>query len=80
MICVYVIKYCLRHKVVFHVTGKQLKMLSHETVHRNRNQLVATEKAFNNPTHLITLHIVGWVIIRMITYIVCILSYYGPVP
>ena len=28
-----------------HVTGKQLKMLSHETVHQNRIKLVATEKA-----------------------------------
>ena len=34
----------LRQNVVCHVTGKQLKMLSHETVHRNRIKLVATKK------------------------------------
>ena len=35
---------CLGHNVVCHVTGKQLKMLSHETVHRNQIKLVTTKK------------------------------------
>ena len=52
---------CLRHNVMCHVTGKQLKMLSHETVHRNWIKLVATEKALNSQKCLITLYIVGWV-------------------
>ena len=45
-----------------HVTGKQLKMLSHETVHQNHIKLVATENALNSQKCLITLYIVGWVI------------------
>ena len=54
---------CLCHNVMCHVTGKQLEMLSHETVHRNRIKLVATKKALNSQKCLITLYIVGWVII-----------------
>ena len=45
-----------------HVTGKQLKILSHETVHRNRIKSVATEKVVNSQKCLVTLYIVGWVI------------------
>ena len=37
---------CLRHEIF--VTSKQLKLMSHETVHRNRNKLVAAEKALNS--------------------------------
>ena len=40
-----------------------VKMLCHETVHRNRIKLVATEKALNSQRCLITLYIEGWVII-----------------
>ena len=45
------------------MTWKQLKFLSHETVHRNRIKPVATEKAVNSQICLIILYIVGWVII-----------------
>ena len=51
----------LRHNVVCHVTWKQLKMLSHETVHRNRIKLVATEKTLNRQKCLITLYIRGMI-------------------
>ena len=52
---------CLRHEiflchnVVCHMTGKQLKMLTHETVHRIK--LVATEKLLNSQKCLIALYI-----------------------
>ena len=51
-----------------HVTGKQLKLLSHETVHRNWIKPVATEKALNSRKCLITMYIVGLVIIYLIKY------------
>ena len=44
----------VNHNVVCHVTGKQSKMLSHETVNRNRIKLVATEKALNSQKCFIT--------------------------
>ena len=62
MISVYVMR--LYGCSACHVIGKQLKLLSHETVHRNRIKLVATEKASNSQKFLITLYIVGWVIIK----------------
>ena len=40
-----------------------VKMLCHETVHRNRIKMVAMEKAFNSQKCLVTLYVVGWVII-----------------
>ena len=43
---------------------KYLKMLSHETVHRNRIKLVSTEKALNSQKCLTALYIVSWVIIQ----------------
>ena len=45
------------------MTWKQLKLLSHETVHRKRIKLVAKEKVLNSQKCLITLYIVDWVII-----------------
>ena len=39
-----------------------VKMLSHETVHRNRIKPVATENTLNSQKCVITLFIVGWVI------------------
>ena len=41
------------------VTGKQLKMLSHETVHRNLIKVVATENSLNREKCLITMYIVS---------------------
>ena len=38
----------LCHNIVCHLTGKQLKMLTHETVHLNCIKLVATEKLLNS--------------------------------
>ena len=47
-----------------------VKMLSQETVHRNRPiKLVATEKAFNSQKCLITRYIVGCVIIYYVRYV-----------
>ena len=53
---IYLHHICVRHYVLCHVTGEQLKMLSHETVHRNRIKPVATE----SQKCLITLNIVAW--------------------
>ena len=55
-----------------HVTGKQLKMLSHETVHRNRIKLVATENALNSQKCLITLYIIGRVIMVYVEGIILV--------
>ena len=44
-----------------------VKMLPHETVHRNRIKLVATKKTLNSQKCLITLHIQGWVIIKTVS-------------
>ena len=46
------------------MTGKQLKMWSRETVRRNRIEPAETENLSNSQKCLITLHIVGWVIIK----------------
>ena len=46
------------------MTGKQLKMWSWETVRRNWIEPAETENLSNSQKCLITLHIVGWVIIR----------------
>ena len=46
------------------MTGKQLKMWSRETVRRNRIEPAETENLPNSQKCLITLHIVGWVIIK----------------
>ena len=46
------------------MTVKQLKMWSRETVRRNRIEPAETENLSNSQKCLITLHIVGWVIIK----------------
>ena len=48
------------------MTVKQLKMWSRETVRRNQIEPAETENLSNSQKCLITLHIVGWVIIRNI--------------
>ena len=62
MIFVYVMSYFTSQRRMSR-DWETAKMLSHETVHRNRIKLVATEKALNSHKCLITLYIVGWVII-----------------
>ena len=51
------------------MTGKQLKMWSRETVRRNRIEPAERENLSNSQKCLITLHIVGWVIIKTVTYL-----------
>ena len=46
------------------MTVQQLKMWSRETVRRNRIEPAETENLSNSQKCLITLHIVGWVIIK----------------
>ena len=46
------------------MTVKQLKMWSRETVRLNRIEPAETENLSNSQKCLITLHIVGWVIIK----------------
>ena len=48
------------------MTVQQLKMWSRETVRRNRIEPAETENLSNSQKCLITLHIVGWVIIKIV--------------
>ena len=50
------------------MTGKQLKMWSWETVRRNWMEPAETENLPNSQKCLITLHIVGWVIIKTVSH------------
>ena len=59
---------CLRHEIFTSLRRmprdwETVNTASHETVHRNRIKLVATEKSLNSQKCLITLYIAGWVII-----------------
>ena len=56
---IYLSHICSINYVVCHVTGKQLKLLSHETVHQNQIKPVVTEKALNSQKCLSTLYILG---------------------